>query len=95
MSDRDNFGGGFVLGAIVGGIVGGLLGTVLTSRLNGEAKAENKSRLKTVNTDSFSTDNSIENSRRALEDKIAQLNLAIDDVRHQLGQVNGNALEED
>ena len=90
MSDRDNFGSGFVLGAILGGVVGGLLGTVLTSRRNDEAKAEKKSRLKTLSTDSFPTDNSIENSRRTLEDKIAQLNLAIDDVRHQLGQVNGN-----
>lgn len=34
---------------------------------------------------------SIEVARRSLEDKIAQLNTAIDDVRQQLGTVNGNA----
>jgi Na+/glutamate symporter len=94
MSDRDNFAGGFILGAIVGGVVGGLLGTVLTSRRSDEAKPENKSRLKTVNNETFSTEDPIEDSRRILEAKIAQLNLAIDDVRHQLGQVNGSALEE-
>jgi hypothetical protein len=32
---------------------------------------------------------SIESTRRSLETKIAQLNLAIDDVRQQLGTVNG------
>ena len=29
-------------------------------------------------------------ARNSLEEKIAQLNLSIDDVREQLGRVNGN-----
>jgi hypothetical protein len=33
----------------------------------------------------------MEVARLSLEDKIAQLNQAIDDVRLQLGDVNGNA----
>lgn len=33
----------------------------------------------------------MEMARRSLEDKIAQLNATIDEVRQQLGNVNGNA----
>ncbi len=32
----------------------------------------------------------METARRSLEDKIAQLNATIDEVRQQLGNVNGN-----
>ena len=35
----------------------------------------------------FSSEESIELARHGLEDKIAQLNLAIDDVTQQLGSV--------
>jgi hypothetical protein len=38
----------------------------------------------------FSTEESIELARHGLEDKIAQLNLAIDDVRQQLGTVKAS-----
>jgi prefoldin subunit 5 len=38
----------------------------------------------------LNSEESIEAARRSLEDKIAQLNTAIDDVRQQLGKVNGN-----
>ena len=40
-----------------------------------------------------STEQSIEVARRSLEDKIAQLNDAIDGVRQQLGHVNGRAID--
>jgi hypothetical protein len=33
MSQRDNFSGGFLLGAMFGGIVGGALGAVVASRV--------------------------------------------------------------
>lgn len=90
MSERDNFAGGFILGAFLGGVVGGLLGTILTSRRDEEIKPERKPRIKSIKNETFATEDTIEDSRRTLEAKIAQLNLAIDDVRHQLGQVNGN-----
>jgi len=36
----------------------------------------------------------MESARRSLEDKISQLNLAIDDVREQLGGVKSKQKEE-
>jgi hypothetical protein len=39
------------------------------------------------------TETNIELARRRLEDKIAQLNGAIDDVRHQLASVDNLSLE--
>jgi gas vesicle protein len=103
MSQQDNFSGGFLLGAIVGGVVGGVLGALLTSqRLEEtseeallrkadapEVKAKGKKR------PLGSTEQNIELARRSLEDKIAQLNDAIDDVRQQLSSVNGQAIEGD
>ena len=38
-------------------------------------------------------DMSMETARRSLEDKIAQLNATIDEVRNQLGNVNGSDRE--
>jgi gas vesicle protein len=90
MSQQDNFFGGFVLGTIVGGVVGGIAGVLVSSRLaqeeDGLKKVEGKGKrgLKPP------TEQTIEVARRGLEDKIAQLNDAIDDVRQQLGAVNGN-----
>lgn len=101
MSQQDNFSGGFVLGAIVGGVVGGIIGAALTSQRLAEegeegtkpeladARAKSKRRMRA------SAEQNIELARRSLEDKIAQLNDAIDDVRQQLGNVNGRAIEQD
>lgn len=95
MSQNDGFGSGFFAGAIVGGLVGGLLGVLASSRLNKE-KDEEPPFLKSGKSEAkLGTEESIEGARRSLEDKIAQLNLAIDDVRHQLGEVNGTALEQE
>ncbi len=98
MSQQDNFSGGFLLGAIVGGAIGGVLGALLTAqRLGEEAEettlkpelSEKKAKRKRRSL-SASADQNIELARRSLEDKIAQLNDAIDDARQQLGSVNGH-----
>jgi gas vesicle protein len=93
----DNFLGGFILGTIVGGVVGGIAGVLVSSRLSQsegvdaeglkklDSKVNKKRNLKQP------TEQTIEVARRGLEDKIAQLNDAIDDVRQQLGAVNGSA----
>ena len=94
MSQQNGFGSGFILGTVVGGVVGGLLGTVLANRNERQALKPEESRLQNPREISFSNEESIEIARHGLEDKIAQLNLAIDDVRQQLGTVETNSLEE-
>ncbi|MGF1488652.1 MAG: hypothetical protein ACFBSE_16330 [Prochloraceae cyanobacterium] len=92
MTQRDGFIGGFLAGAIFGGIVGGVLGTVLAKKKD-QPETGDASLLEDIPQPKISTEESIEDARRSLEDKIAQLNLAIDDVRQQLGSVNGNSPE--
>lgn len=99
MSQQDNFSSGFLLGALVGGVVGGVLGSILANRIepDGEEseakslgdlkpKASTKRSLRVAPSESFEV--SAESARRSLEDKIAQLNDAIDDVRDQLKRVD-------
>ncbi|MCU0524206.1 MAG: hypothetical protein MUF72_05225 [Elainella sp. Prado103] len=93
-----NFWGGFLLGSVVGGAVGGVIGALAASRLSpAEAsKPEGSKEVKSVKKRPLKTvpaDQSMEVARRGLEDKIAQLNDAIDDVRQQLGSVNGTVKE--
>jgi len=105
MSQRDGFAGGFILGTIVGGVVGGVVGALLTARqLNPESdEAETEPKASTLKTRENRKKRSLkagrdgiemETARRRLEDKIAQLNDAIDDVRQQLGGVNGAGTKE-
>lgn len=108
MSQRDGFGAGFLAGALFGGLVGGVMGALIATKRESEAEnpdtslltpgaAESPKSLKQNKNKKRSLPlndaDSIETARRSLEDKIAQLNLAIDDVRTQLGGVNGNAVE--
>ena len=95
MSQQDNFGSGFILGSIVGGVIGGVLGTLLTSRQEKRTLEKESSLIEAGTQAKFTTEESIEAARHSLEDKIAQLNLAIDDVRQQLGSVNGSNKTED
>lgn len=96
----DNFAGGFVAGAFFGSVVGAVLGALLTSKLAEEAKprlegnsTEDKPRRSRRRQLRAATELNIEEARQSLETKIAQLNTAIDDVRQQLSNVNGNAQE--
>lgn len=89
MSQRDGFTGGFVAGAIVGGLVGGLVGALVS---RGRAATPDPEEA-LLEADPEKAEARIEDARRSLEAKIAQLNLAIDDVRQQLGSVNGNSTE--
>ncbi|NET01564.1 MAG: hypothetical protein F6K61_13505 [Sphaerospermopsis sp. SIO1G1] len=99
MSQKDGFAGGFLFGTIVGGVVGGVLGTVLASRWENSSEDENTTEGSTETRKSKrrqmrsagSEDIEMESARRSLEEKIAQLNATIDDVRDQLGNVNGTS----
>ncbi len=93
MSNQDGFTSGLVVGSVLGGIVGGVLGVVLNQRLSKETSNLQQSDLNPQQHNSLESEN-IETARLSLEDKIAQLNQAIDDVRHQLNTVNGNAMVE-
>jgi hypothetical protein len=93
MSQKNGFGSGFILGSIVGGVVGGLLGSVLATRSEKRGLNQDDSLLRSGRGIPFSDEENIELARHGLEDKIAQLNLAIDDVRQQLGSVNRNSAE--
>lgn len=101
MSNQDGFAGGFLAGALFGSVVGGVLGAALTSRLrqstnsNASKGIRDRSNRPDGNPQALQSDDDIEAARQILEAKIAQLNTAIDDVRHQLHNVNGNASELD
>lgn len=105
MSQRDGFASGFLAGAIFGSVVGGIVGTIVASRredsdltaeqehqMNGssaEARKVSVSKRRQMRA-SQGDDIEMETARRSLEDKIAQLNATIDEVRQQLGDVNGS-----
>ena len=102
MSQGDGFTGGFLAGAIVGGLIGGTIGALVASGSatdSGDADASllnrglSEAKASKVKRRQLKDSDSIEASRRSLEDKIAQLNAAIDEVRLSLGNVNGNPLE--
>lgn len=101
MNQRDGFASGFLTGTLVGGLVGGVIGALLASqRANDESAADLEPRRNTSLSDANNSkgkrrqlkasdsDASIEAARRSLEDKIAQLNETIDEVRLTLGDVN-------
>lgn len=107
MNQRDGFTGGFLAGTIVGGLVGGVLGALFASQRANESAADleprgngslldaNNSRAKRRQLKVSESNASIEAARRSLEDKIAQLNETIDEVRLTLGDVNRNQPEGD
>jgi len=106
MSQQDGFAGGLLLGTLLGGVVGGVVGAVITSRLDAKLADEENESLTAGDNDNQSGTRrrqikasaneslEIEATRRSLEDKIAQLNATIDDVRKQLGNVNSNSSPE-
>lgn len=94
MSEQGNFVGGFLLGSLVGGALGGVVGAMAASRIQSSSR-----RAAPLMTDDGNlafgdfgdaTEESMEAARLGLEAKIAQLNEAIDDVRQQLGGINGH-----
>lgn len=96
---QDNFSSGFLLGSVFGGIVGGVVGALLVSRRELDALSQmseednspealpRKPQWRKLQ---VGDEYRMEAARQGLDEKIAQLNEAIDDVRLQLGHVNGN-----
>ncbi|NEO41123.1 MAG: hypothetical protein F6J90_34300 [Moorea sp. SIOASIH] len=100
MSQQDGFASGFLTGAVVGGLIGGLIGALVTAGKSNQKDEEDRSMLNSERSDpkairarrrELKAEASIEAARQSLEDKIAQLNSAIDDVRQQVSTVKGTA----
>jgi gas vesicle protein len=94
MSQQGNFVGGFLLGTLVGGALGGVVGALAASRIQSGQRARPLTKGGTnlaFGEFGETTEENMEAARLGLEAKIAQLNEAIDDVRQQLGGINGHA----
>jgi hypothetical protein len=95
MSNRDDFNNGFLLGSLIGGIVGGIIGAVVANKANqSESELEeglepnrkvDPTRRKAKRP--LRGSDSLEMARRSLDDKIVDLDRAIDAVRSSLGSV--------
>ena len=82
MSEQNSFANGFLIGTIVGGVLGGVIGTLLTTKNNNIPEPnEDESLLNSQKKSSLNYNESIHDTRLSLEEKINQLNHAIDDVR--------------
>jgi gas vesicle protein len=100
MSNRDGFNGGFWLGTLVGGIVGGIVGVTIADRRANRFEDEDRSRLSGESGENRPLKSSrsrrldrMEMARRSLDDKINDLNNAIDSVRSTISQVPGEPLD--
>ncbi|MEL6940068.1 MAG: hypothetical protein AAFO84_12830 [Cyanobacteria bacterium J06598_1] len=88
---QNNFAGGFIAGAFLGGLIGGVVGVLASNRLRSEDNEEDFMGLSGEDRrqlENATTEERMEIARRGLEDKISQLNMAIEDVRVQMGNVN-------
>jgi hypothetical protein len=86
MSQKDGFSSGFLLGSIIGGLVGGTVGALLASRQQAGDEPEVLRRVKARTQGKSSDSQSISSARQSLEEKIADLNGAIDEVRSSLSE---------
>ncbi|HIK44438.1 MAG TPA: hypothetical protein IGR64_06060 [Leptolyngbyaceae cyanobacterium M65_K2018_010] len=93
MSQQGGFVGGFLLGTLVGGALGGVIGALAASRLQTNPQAKRLQGDTPLAFGEFGemSEENMEAARQGLEAKIAQLNDAIDEVRQQLGGINGYA----
>jgi hypothetical protein len=101
VSNRDRFSSGFWLGTLVGGVVGGIVGaTIATQRANrfeeasdSDSLAGDRGEKRPLKSSRMRTMDRMEVARRSLDDKIGDLNNAIDAVRASIGQVPGDTVD--
>ena len=78
---NNNFGSGFILGTLIGGITGAIVGTLIANKSKElDSDNNNTSSMKNISSSINSKEDILE-TRINLEDKINQLNNAIDEVR--------------
>jgi hypothetical protein len=97
MGQQSSFVGGFLLGTLLGAALGGVVGALSASRRQ-STRPPGKSLGAGLEEGNLAFgefeaggEDSMEAARLGLEAKIAQLNEAIDEVRQQLGGINGHA----
>jgi gas vesicle protein len=99
MSDRNGFGAGFWLGTIVGGVVGGVVGASIASQKNNRFDNGERDTLRErgekrpLKSNRMRSGDRMEMARRSLDDKISDLNNAIDAVRSTIGTVPGDVVD--
>lgn len=92
MSNRSGFGNGFWLGTLVGGVVGGVIGATIANRqanrygdeLAGGLLGGERGEKRPLKSSRMRTADRMERARRSLDDKISDLNNAIDVVRSSI-----------
>ncbi len=95
MSNRDGFNGGFWLGTLVGGVVGGIVGVTIAERRANRLEDDDRTRLsgdgdkRPLKSSRSRRMDRMEMARRSLDDKINDLNNAIDSVRSSISPVPG------
>ncbi len=99
MSQSSNFASGFFLGALLGGFLGGVAGVLAANRIKPTESEETVSFNQLSedirqNLADMGNDERVEAARRGLEDKISELNAAIEEVRQQLGSTNGHMTDD-
>jgi gas vesicle protein len=101
MSNRNKFSSGFWLGTIVGGVVGGIVGASIANKRANRLEDELNSSILPIDGEKrplksnrrMRTADRMEIARRSLDDKISDLNNAIDAVRSSVGQVPGSGVD--
>ncbi len=98
MSDRNGFSSGFWLGTLVGGVVGGIVGSVIVGanqrdeQIDSESLGE-RSQKRPFKSSRIRTTDRMEMARQSLDDKISELNNAIDAVRSSVSNVSGETID--
>ncbi len=93
MSNRDGFNGGFWLGTLVGGVIGGIVGVTISERRANRLEDEDRRRMsgdgdkRPLKSSRSRRLDRMEMARRSLDDKINDLNNAIDSVRSSISPV--------
>jgi hypothetical protein len=99
MSDRNGFSSGFWLGTLVGGVVGGIVGSVIVGgnrrdeQIDSEILSGERGHKRPLKSSRMRTADRMEMARQSLDDKISELNNAIDAVRSSVGNVSGEKID--
>ncbi|BAC91480.1 MULTISPECIES: hypothetical protein [Gloeobacter] len=82
--DQDAFLDGLVVGAVIGSVVGGLVASLVAPRLRRNAEIEAPHRSPEPPVSPGVDPGTLEDARRVLDEKIAELNQAIEQTRSRL-----------